>query len=79
MTPSHVPAVQRADLQQSKDGRFHLIMAIASTGLVFLGFARSFYLKSYFGTPRLTPLVQLHGIVFSTWMVFFVVQTALRP
>jgi len=77
MTPSQVPAVQRADLQQSKDGRFHLIMAIASTGLVFLGFARSFYLKLYFGTPRLTTLVQLHGIVFSTWMVFFVVQTAL--
>jgi hypothetical protein len=76
MTPSQAAAAPSADLQQRKDGRFYLIMAIVSTGLVFSGFARSFYFNSYFGTPRLTPLVQLHGIIFSSWMVFFVVQTA---
>jgi hypothetical protein len=70
MTPSQAPAVQPADLQQSKDGRFYLIMAIVSAGLVYFGFARSFYLKSCFGTPQLTTLVQLHGIVFSPWMCF---------
>jgi uncharacterized membrane protein YozB (DUF420 family) len=52
-------------------------MAIASTVVVFLGFGRTYYLKSYFGTPQLTPLVHLHGAVFTLWMVFFVVQTIL--
>jgi hypothetical protein len=65
------------DAQQVRDRRFYLIMAIASTLLVFLAFARSFYLRAYFQTPQLTPLVELHGAVFSIWIVFFVVQTAL--
>ena len=53
------------------------MMAIASTILVFLGFARTYYLKGYFGTPQLTPLIHVHGIVFTTWMFFFIAQTAL--
>ncbi len=62
---------------QNKDARFYLIMSIASACLVFLGFARSYYLKSYFGTPQLRPLLHLHGLVFTAWMIFFVLQTAL--
>jgi hypothetical protein len=63
--------------QQVWDRRFYLIMAIASTVLVFLAFARTFYLKPYFGTPQLSRLVELHGIVFTAWMFFFIAQTAL--
>lgn len=59
------------------DRRFFVIMAIASTLTVFLGFARTYYLKSYFGTPQLTPLLQVHGAVFTLWMFFFIVQTVL--
>ena len=67
----------KAREQTLKDRRFFVIMAIASTVVVFLGFGRTYYLKSYFGTPQLTPLVHLHGAVFTLWMVFFVVQTIL--
>ncbi len=63
--------------QQIRDRRFYLVMAIASTVLVFLGFARTYYLKGYFGTPQLTPLIHVHAIVFTTWMFFFIAQTAL--
>ena len=42
--------------QQSKDARFYLAMAIASACFVFFGFARTYYLKPYFGTPQLRPL-----------------------
>jgi hypothetical protein len=73
--PATTPA--KANPHQSKDARFYLIMAIASACLVFLGFARSYYLKSYFGTPQLRPLLHLHGLVFTAWMIFFVLQTAL--
>jgi hypothetical protein len=74
---SSAPPLSKARTQQIRDRRFYLVMAIASATLVFLAFARTYYLKTYFGTPQLTPLVELHGIVFTTWMVFFVVQTAL--
>jgi len=43
----------------------------------FAGFAPSYYLKTQFGTAPLKPLVHIHGIVFSLWMVLLVVQTAL--
>lgn len=72
-TASHSNVSQRTQ----NDRRFFLIMAIASTLVVFLGFARTYYLKSYFATPQLSPLIHLHGAVFTLWMIFFVMQTAL--
>jgi hypothetical protein len=75
--PLQAAAPAKASSQQSKDGRFYFLMAIASACLIFLGFAHSYYLKFYFRTPPLRPLLHLHGIVFTAWMVFFVLQTAL--
>jgi hypothetical protein len=75
--PPRVAAPSKAISQQNTDARFYLVMAIASSTLIFLGFARSYYLKSYFGTPPLRGLLHLHGIVFTAWMIFFVLQTAL--
>jgi len=74
---SSVPRRPMQPTQQVWDRRFYLVMAIASTVLVFLAFARTFYLKPYFGTPPLSRLVELHGAVFTAWMVFFIAQTAL--
>src|SRR5271165_1110778 len=75
--PSDAPRLSKAHTQQIRDRRFYLVMAVASAVLVFLAFARTYYLKAYFGTPQLTALVEFHGVVFTTWMVFFVAQTAL--
>src|SRR5262249_35664001 len=44
---------------------------------VFAGFARTYYLKSYFGSPALSTLVHCHGIVFSSWIVLLLIQTTL--
>ena len=59
-------------------------MAILMALTVFAGFAPTFYLRSYFGAPVtfsgakvLTPLTQLHGAVFTAWVLLFVVQTFL--
>lgn len=48
------------------------------------GFAPTFYLRPLFGAPptvtgstELTPLAQIHGTVFTAWMVLFIVQTSL--
>jgi hypothetical protein len=52
-------------------------MAIAIAITVFVGFSRSYYLKGWFATPDLSRLVHLHGLVFTTWVLFFVAQTVL--
>jgi hypothetical protein len=59
-------------------------MAIAMAITVFVGFAPTYYLRSLFGAPAsvtgatsLSPLAQLHGALFSAWVVLFVAQTTL--
>src|SRR4030095_10394307 len=44
---------------------------------VFAGFAPTYFLKSYFGSPPLSPLLHLHGLVFTSWIVLLVAQTTL--
>ena len=52
-------------------------MAVAITLTVFAGFSRTYFLKSYFGAPPLIPLLHLHGLVFTSWIVLFLVQNLL--
>ena len=56
---------------------FYSAMAVAIVITVFAGFAPSYYLKSYFGRPPLSPMLHLHGIVFSSWLILFIIQTSL--
>ena len=57
--------------------RFYVGMAIAIAITVFVGFSRSYYLKSWYGTRELSGLLHLHGLVFTTWVLFFLAQTVL--
>src|ERR1700712_2802992 len=60
------------------DRRFYLTIAIAAFVLIFVGFSRTYYLKAHFSTsPALSLLVHIHGLVFTSWMIYFVLQTAL--
>jgi hypothetical protein len=46
--------------------------------IVLAGFARTYYLKSFFGNPPLPNLlVHLHGLVMSSWVVLFIAQVSL--
>jgi len=45
--------------------------------LVFIGFSRTFYLRPYFQTQPLMPLLILHGVLFSSWIALFLIQTSL--
>ena len=56
---------------------FYVGMAVAITATVFAGFSRSYFLKAYYGGPELSRLVHLHGLVFTTWVLFFLAQTTL--
>jgi hypothetical protein len=56
---------------------FYTGMAVAFVVTVFAGFARTYYLRPYFGAPILTPLLHLHGVVFTSWLALLLAQTAL--
>ncbi|MGC1617778.1 MAG: hypothetical protein WA765_04755 [Candidatus Acidiferrum sp.] len=45
--------------------------------IVFTGFARTYYLKSFFGTPALPTLLHLHGAILTLWFTLFLVQVRL--
>jgi hypothetical protein len=61
----------------SSDRRFFLGISIAIALVVFAGFAPTFYLRGYFHTEPLPAVFVVHGMVFSAWVVLFVVQAAL--
>lgn len=52
-------------------------MALAVAATVFAGFARTYFLRPYFTTEPLRPLLHLHGLVFSSWVVLLLTQTTL--
>lgn len=57
---------------------FFVIMACAVIVTVFAGFAPTFYLRGSFTQTRpMSVLLHVHGIVFSAWISFFLVQTLL--
>jgi len=52
-------------------------MAISAAAVVFVGFGRTYYAKSFFGMPALSPLFHLHGAFFTAWMLFLMFQSYL--
>ena len=63
--------------QRRFDRRLCLGASLVFFALVFWTFARTFYLKPFFGTPPLSALLHIHGAVMSGWVVLLVVQTSL--
>jgi hypothetical protein len=59
------------------DGRFYVWASIVAGLIVFVGFARSYFLQTLFGTPALPLLVHVHGLVMTSWFVLFFAQTCL--
>ena len=70
--------MQTAPLVRKRRERlFYLGMSIAVVITVFAGFSRTYYLRPYFNSAPLMPLLHLHGLVFSSWLLLFVTQTTL--
>jgi hypothetical protein len=67
--------------------RFFAVMAVAALAVVFAGFAPSYYLQPLFhvtttpsGRPLplpIPPVVHVHAVLFSVWIVVFGVQAGL--
>jgi hypothetical protein len=59
------------------DHRFFFAVGIGFILLVFAGFARTYYLKGFFGEPPLPLLLHIHGAVMTLWYALFLVQVGL--
>ena len=59
------------------DNRFFASMAVVSLVVIFIGFARTYYLAGVFKAPLPNLLVHIHGVVFSLWILLFITQVSL--
>ena len=78
-----IPASRTVPLA-THDRMFYSGIALLMAVVVFVGFSQTFYLRSYFGAPTtitgaatLVPMTIVHGLVFTAWVLLFVVQTSL--
>jgi hypothetical protein len=70
-------AGQTTAIAATSQRRFYTMASWTAAVIVVLGFAKTYYLKVLFGTPSLSPLFHIHGLVMSLWIVLFIVQTQL--
>ena len=70
-------AASAARAGRRRERLFYTGMAVAAIVTVFAGFARTYYLRPYSDTQTLSPLLHLHGVVFTSWLVLLLAQTAL--
>ena len=70
MTPAGDPA--------AAERRFYTGMAIAILAVVFVGFARSFFLRPWFPDHPAPPerFFTVHGLAFAAWIVLLVTQAS---
>jgi hypothetical protein len=59
------------------DRQFFFVMTILLLATVVIGFAPTYYLAGVFRAPLPSPMVHVHGAVFSSWMLLLLVQTGL--
>ncbi|MEP6607949.1 MAG: hypothetical protein ABJA83_04660 [Burkholderiaceae bacterium] len=70
-------AIDSRTLPGIKRSSFYAWAALVILAIVFAGFARSYYLKSFYATPELPGLLHLHGFVMTLWFAFFLSQVSL--
>jgi hypothetical protein len=56
---------------------FYLFMSLVLAAIVILGFSRTANANLFHANPPRPLLLWIHGAAFSTWIVFFVAQSAL--
>ena len=72
MATTAVPVVRL-----SGERRFFLGMAAALAACTFAGFAQTYFLLRWTGAPSLEPIVHLHGVLFTAWVLLFGLQAGL--
>jgi len=69
--------ITNQNLSKRRERFFYSGMAAAILLTVFAGFSRTYYLRPVFQTQPLMPLLHVHGIIFTSWIALFLIQTTL--
>ena len=65
--------LRRAAAVRTRDRRIGVAIAVFVPLVVFIGFARSYFLKAFFGFPPLPSLlVHVHGVTMTAWVALMV-------
>jgi hypothetical protein len=67
----------RTTFRQTLSRQYFRGMAGLLLGIVLVGFAPTFHLKAFFGTPALPLYLHVHGVLLFAWYVLFLTQSAL--
>ena len=81
-SPVSKPPVSAVWLDQRRAGhtaRYDLFssFALVAFAIVFAGFARTFFLRFLFPSPRMPIYLYLHGTLFTGWFALLFIQTRL--
>jgi hypothetical protein len=71
------PSVAQPRARSRRGKWFFTGFAIAIAATVLLGFSRTYYLKGLFAAPSLPVLFHVHGVLFTAWILLFIVQPLL--
>ena len=62
---------------EGKDHSLYTWAAAVALVVVFAGFSRTFFLKGAFGSPALSALPIIHGVIMTLWFGLFLLQSRL--
>jgi hypothetical protein len=57
--------------------RTFILSALILAAIMFIGFAKNYYLRAWIGTRPITFMVHLHGLIMTAWVFLFLTQTLL--
>lgn len=77
MSTSAPHRIQARHISNSADNYFFVAMCALILATVFAGFARSYYLAEVFHAHLPSPLVHVHGAVFTCWILLLIAQVTL--
>ena len=68
-------AAETGTIHTTGHRRFYFYALVCAAIILFAGFAKTYFLKSFFGTPSLYPLLHVHGFMMTAWFLLFGIQT----
>jgi hypothetical protein len=76
-----MPAKARFEPRLTNERLFYCGMALLATAAVVIGFGPSWFMRGYITSSRpltpLAPLVVVHAVALTAWMVVFITQAGL--
>lgn len=64
-------------VNRSVERTFYVFMSILMCACVFIGFSPTYFQAGLLRAPLPSPILHVHGVAFTLWMLLFVIQSGL--